>query len=96
MAIVTDPAGLAALTKTEDGDLDEDEEGDKTLEIRTLDVKVYGNDIEKALKILKRNLLRDGLFREIRNRKYYEKPSVKKKRKQVAARRNRRKMGFPS
>ena len=57
-------------------------------------VEVVGNDVEKALKILKRNLSRDGLFREMRNRKYYEKPSVKKKRKQAAARKNRRKMGF--
>ena len=57
-------------------------------------VEVIGNDVEKALKILKRNLSRDGLFREMRNRKYYEKPSVKKKRKQAAARKNRRKMGF--
>jgi len=59
-----------------------------------LKVEVIGNDVEKALKILKRNLSRDGLFREMRNRKYYEKPSVKKKRKQAAARKNRRKMGF--
>jgi small subunit ribosomal protein S21 len=59
-----------------------------------LKVEVVGNDVEKALKILKRNLSRDGLFREMRNRKYYEKPSVKKKRKQAAARKNRRKMGF--
>jgi len=59
-----------------------------------LKVDVVGNDVEKALKILKRNLSRDGLFREMRNRKFYEKPSVKKKRKQAAARKNRRKMGF--
>ena len=57
-------------------------------------VDVIGNDVEKALKILKRNLSRDGLFREMRNRKFYEKPSVKKKRKQAAARKNKRKMGF--
>jgi small subunit ribosomal protein S21 len=59
-----------------------------------LKVDVVGNDVEKALKILKRNLSRDGLFREMRNRKYYEKPSVKRKRKQAAARKNKRKMGF--
>jgi small subunit ribosomal protein S21 len=59
-----------------------------------LKVEVIGNDVEKALKILKRNLSRDGLFREMRNRKFYEKPSVKKKRKQAAARKNKRKMGF--
>ena len=61
-----------------------------------MEVKVYGNDVEKALKALKRQLIREGLFREIRNRRFHEKPSVKKKRKQEAARKNRRKMGFRS
>jgi small subunit ribosomal protein S21 len=46
-----------------------------------LDVKVYGNDLEKALKCLKRQLQKEGLFREIKKRSYYEKPSVKEKRK---------------
>jgi small subunit ribosomal protein S21 len=59
-----------------------------------LEVKVYGNDVEKALKVLKRNLSKEGLFRELRSRRFYEKPSVKRKRKQAAARKNRRKMGF--
>ena len=74
---------MAAMTETGD----REEEGDNTLE-----VKVYGNDVEKALKILKRNLSKEGFFREMRERKHYEKPSVKKKRKQVAARRNKRRM----
>jgi len=56
-----------------------------------LDVIVRGNDIEKALRDLKRSLQKDGFFREMRTRKYYEKPSVKKKRKQVEAERRRRK-----
>jgi small subunit ribosomal protein S21 len=59
-----------------------------------LEVKVFGNDVEKALKVLKRNLSKEGLFRELRSRRFYEKPSVKRKRKQAAARKNRRKMGF--
>lgn len=57
-----------------------------------MEVKVYGNDVEKAMKILKRNLSKDGVFREIRSRRFHEKPSVKKKRKQEAARRNRRRL----
>jgi small subunit ribosomal protein S21 len=61
-----------------------------------LEIKVYGNDVEKALKVMKRNLLREGLFRELKNRRFYEKPSVKKKRKQAAAQKKRRKMGLPS
>jgi len=41
-----------------------------------LDIKVYGNDVEKALKTLKRQLQKDGLFKEIKQRSFYEKPSV--------------------
>ncbi len=56
-----------------------------------MDVKVYGSDIEKALKILKRQLQKEGLFREIKNRKFYQKPSEKKKRKRIEARKKRMK-----
>ena len=54
-----------------------------------LDIKVYGNDIEKALKSLKLKLQKEGLFKEIKNRRFYEKPSVKRKRKQADARKKR-------
>ncbi|MDH4230725.1 MAG: 30S ribosomal protein S21 [Nitrospirota bacterium] len=50
-----------------------------------MDIKVYGNDIEKALKTLKRQLQKDGLFKEIKQRSFYEKPSVKEKRKRREA-----------
>ena len=62
-----------------------------TMRETPLDVRVYGNDIEKALKVLKRQLQKDGLFREIRRRSFYEKPSEKKKRKQRAAQKARKK-----
>lgn len=55
-------------------------EGDNSLE-----VKVYGNDIEKALKVLKRQIQKDGLLKEIKKRSFYEKPSVKEKRKRKEA-----------
>lgn len=54
-------------------------------------ITVHGNDIEKALRDLKRTLQRDGLFRELKRRRFYEKPSVKRKRKQLDAERRRRK-----
>lgn len=54
-----------------------------------MDIKVYGNDIEKALKSFKRQLQKEGLFKEIKMRSFYEKPSVKKKRKQIEARKKR-------
>jgi len=52
-----------------------------------LEVKVYDNDVEKALKVLKNKLAKSGIMRELKARKYYEKPSVKKKRKSREARR---------
>jgi small subunit ribosomal protein S21 len=52
-----------------------------------LEVKVIDNDVEKALKILKNKLSKSGLFKELKVRRAYEKPSVKKKRKTIEARR---------
>ncbi len=46
-----------------------------------MDIRVRGNDIESALKALKRQLQKDGLFKDIKQRRFYEKPSVKKKTK---------------
>jgi small subunit ribosomal protein S21 len=54
-----------------------------------LDIKVYGNDIEKALKSLKRQLQKEGLFKEIKQRSFFEKPSEKEKRKKREAKRKR-------
>ncbi|HSB32158.1 MAG TPA: 30S ribosomal protein S21 [Candidatus Sulfobium mesophilum] len=54
-----------------------------------MEIKVRGNDIENALKALKRQLQKDGLFREIKQRRFYEKPSVKEKRKRREALRKR-------
>jgi len=53
----------------------------------SLEVKVIDNDVEKALKILKNKLSKSGLFKELKVRRAYEKPSVKKKRKTIEARR---------
>jgi small subunit ribosomal protein S21 len=47
----------------------------------SLEVKVVGNDLEKAMKILKRKLQRDGLFRRLKAKRSYEKPSDCRRRK---------------
>lgn len=39
------------------------------------------HSIEKAMKVLKRKLIKEGLFKELKSRRYYEKPSQRKKRK---------------
>jgi small subunit ribosomal protein S21 len=56
-----------------------------------LEIRVNGNDVEKALKILKRQLQKDGLLRELKERRFYEKPSVKSRRKQREAHKRRMK-----
>ncbi|MGB9716640.1 MAG: 30S ribosomal protein S21 [Thermodesulfovibrionales bacterium] len=56
-----------------------------------MDVKVHDNDVERALRTLKRQLQREGLFKEIKKTSFYEKPSEKKKRKQREARKKRTK-----
>ncbi len=49
-----------------------------------------GEPVDRALRRLKRKLDREGTIREIRVRKTYEKPSVRRKRKAKEARQNRR------
>jgi small subunit ribosomal protein S21 len=56
-----------------------------------LEIKVSGNDVEGAIKLLKRKLQRDGLLRDLKERRFYEKPSVKTRRKQREAQKRRRK-----
>jgi len=46
-----------------------------------IEVLVRDNNVEKALRVLKKKLQKDGLFRELRMRQFYEKPSLKKQRK---------------
>ncbi len=53
-------------------------------------VKVHdGDSIDKALKQFKKQCEKSGILTEIKKREYYEKPSVKRKRKMLAARKKR-------
>lgn len=54
-----------------------------------MEVRVYGNQLEKALKVLKRQMAKEGLLKELKRRQSYEKPSVKRKRKAREARKKR-------
>lgn len=56
-----------------------------------MQITVRDNDMEKALRALKRKLQQEGLFRELKKRAHYLKPSVKKKLKRLEAQRRRRK-----
>jgi small subunit ribosomal protein S21 len=57
-----------------------------------LEIRVQSRDIEKALRTLKKKLQLDGLFGELKKRRHYEKPSIKKKRKQLEAQKRKRKL----
>ena len=54
-----------------------------------MQVLVRDNNVDKALKILKKKLQREGVFKEMKLRRYYEKPSDKRTRERAeAVRRN--------
>jgi len=56
-------------------------------------VIVRNDDVNKALRVLKKKLIRDGFFQELRERTYYESKGTKKRKAKAAAiRRYKRKM----
>lgn len=55
-------------------------------------VFVRDNDVGAALRILKRKLQREGVFREMRRRRAYEKPSERAAREKVEGIRRRHKL----
>jgi small subunit ribosomal protein S21 len=59
----------------------------------SMKVIVYDNQIEKAIRDLKRKLSKEGFYSEIKERRFYDKPSVQRKKKQAkAAKRLRKKL----
>ncbi len=58
-------------------------------------IKVGASEsIDSALRRFKRETAKSGVMAEIKKRKHYEKPSVKRKKKSEAARRKNRKKSF--
>lgn len=45
-----------------------------------IEIRVYDNNIDKALRILKKKIQNDGLFKTLKLKRAYEKPSEKKRR----------------
>ena len=56
-----------------------------------MQVIVRDNNVDQALRVLKKKLQREGVFREMRRRKAYEKPSERKTREKAEAVRRARK-----
>ena len=55
-------------------------------------VQVRDNNVDQALKALKKKMQSEGIFREMKLRNYYEKPSEKRVREQAEAVRRARKL----
>lgn len=55
-------------------------------------IKVHNNNVDRALRTLKRLMQKEGFYKEMKKRSFYEKPSEKRKRKQKEAVKKIRKM----
>jgi small subunit ribosomal protein S21 len=58
----------------------------------TVQVLVRDNNVDQALRALKKKMQREGIFREMKLRRNYEKPSEKRAREQAEAVRRHRKL----
>ena len=57
-----------------------------------MQVLVRDNNVDQALKALKKKMQREGIFREMKLRNYFEKPSERKARERAEAVRRARKL----
>ena len=66
--------------------------GDVNGENGCMQIMVRDNNVDQALRALKKKLQREGVYREMKLRRHYEKPSEKRAREKAAAVRRARKM----
>ena len=57
-----------------------------------MQVLVRDNNVDQALRVLKKKMQREGVFREMKRRRFYEKPSEKSTREKAEAIRRARKL----
>ena len=57
-----------------------------------MQVLVRDNNVDQALRVLKKKMQREGVFREMKRRRFYEKPSEKSAREKGEAIRRARKL----
>ena len=55
-------------------------------------VSVRDNNVDQALRVLKKKMQREGMFREMKNRRAYEKPSERRVREMAESTRRVRKL----
>ena len=54
-------------------------------------IKVFHNDVDMALRILKKKVQKSGMLRDLRRHRYYEKPSERQRRQKREGIKNTRK-----
>jgi len=59
---------------------------------KPLQVIVHDNNVDQAMRVLKKKMQREGVFREMKLRRFSEKPSERRAREQAAAVRRARKL----
>ena len=59
-----------------------------------MQVQVRDNNVDQALRVLKKKLQREGVFREMKLKQHFEKPSVKRAREKAEAVRRARKLAL--
>ena len=57
-----------------------------------MQVQVRDNNVDQALRALKKKMQREGVFREMKLRRHFEKPSQRRKRERAEAVRRHRKL----
>ena len=60
--------------------------------MNSVQVQVRDNNVDQALRVLKKKLQREGVFREMKLKQHFEKPSVKRAREKAEAVRRARKL----
>jgi small subunit ribosomal protein S21 len=57
-----------------------------------MEVSVRDNNVDQALRVLKKKLQREGVYREMRLKEFFEKPSIRKAREKKEAISRQRKL----
>lgn len=63
----------------------------RNMNVGPLEVKVYDNNVEQAIKILDKKVAKEGVLAELKRRRHAEKPSEAKRRKKREAEKKARK-----
>jgi small subunit ribosomal protein S21 len=63
----------------------------RSVEFRPIEVVVQDGNVNRALSMLKRKMAAEGIYKELRKRRFFEKPSEERKRRNREAERRRKK-----